>query len=85
MASLDDVAALAMALPEVVEGEHRDRRSWNVRGKTFAWERAFSKADIRRFGSETPPDGPIVAVHLLLRVHALGEAVGVEHHAIAGG
>jgi hypothetical protein len=62
VASLDEVARWAAALPEVVEGESRGWRTWSVKGKNFAWERPFSKADIRRFGDETPPEGPILAV-----------------------
>lgn len=55
---------MALDLPDVVEGERHGNRSWSIAGKTFAWERAFSKADIRRFGDATPPDGPILAVRL---------------------
>jgi len=64
MATLDEAAQMAAALPEVTEGESRGNRIWSVGGKAFAWERPFSKADIRRFGDETPPDGPILAVRV---------------------
>jgi hypothetical protein len=71
--TLDDVARLALELPEVTESEHHGNRTWSVNGKGFAWERPFSKADIKRFGDATPPGGPIVAV----RVADLGEKEAV--------
>jgi hypothetical protein len=69
MVTIDDVAQTARQLPEVTEGERHGNRTWSVAGKAFAWERPFSKADIKRFGDATPPDGPILAV----RVADLGE------------
>lgn len=61
-ATLDDVARIAEALPEVTVGERYGNRTWFVSGKAFAWERPFSKADIKRYGEDTPPKGPIVAI-----------------------
>ena len=73
MVSVDEAARIACELPEVTEGERHGTRAWSVAGKVFAWERAFSKADIKRFGDTTPPDGPILAV----RVEDLGEKEAV--------
>jgi hypothetical protein len=73
VATIDDVALMALGMPEVTEGERHGNRTWSVAGKAFAWERPFSKADLRRFGDETPPDEPILAV----RVEDLGEKEAV--------
>jgi hypothetical protein len=61
MVTLDDVAAMIDSLPEVHTGERYGAPTWLVGKRAFAWERPFSKADIKRFGAETPPSGPILA------------------------
>jgi hypothetical protein len=73
MVSLEEAARMATDLPEVTEGQRYGNSAWFVAGKAFAWERPFSKADLRRFGDAVPPDGPILAV----RVEDLGEKEAV--------
>ena len=73
MASLEDVERLVAALPETVETTRHGNRTWAVGGGAYAWERPFSKADLKRFGDETPPEGPILAV----RVEDLAEKEAV--------
>jgi hypothetical protein len=64
MATFEDVARIALELPEVTQGERRGTHTWSVAGKVFAWERPFSKADLKRFGTVPPPDGPILAIRV---------------------
>jgi hypothetical protein len=64
VATLDDVSRIALGFPEVTEDDSRGRKSWAVARKTFAWERPYSKADIKRSGDETPPRQPILAVRV---------------------
>jgi hypothetical protein len=73
MASLDDVERLVSALPESEETTRHGTRTWKVGGKAYAWERPFSKADLKRYGDQTPPDGPILAI----RVEDLAEKEAV--------
>jgi hypothetical protein len=80
VATYDDVARLALALPETAEGSSRGGRAWTVAGKNFVWERPFSKADVKRFGDEPIPAGPILGV----MVEDLGEKEAVLAEARPG-
>jgi len=43
MATWDDVARIALALPETSEGKTFDNDAWLVRGKSFVWRRPLNK------------------------------------------
>lgn len=64
MLTLEDVAAMAMELPEVTEGMSWGRRTWSVGKKGFVWERPLTKADIKRYGDEPVPQGELVGVRV---------------------
>jgi hypothetical protein len=64
VAAIGDVEQIIAGLPDVTEGARFGHRTWFVHGKSFAWERPYSKADLKRFGDATPPDGPILAVNV---------------------
>ena len=64
MATWDDVARLALALPEATEDpSHSGTRSWRVRDKAFAWERPLRRADVAELG-DAAPSGPVLAVRV---------------------
>ena len=58
MATWEDVAAVAGALPET----ERDGNSWSVRGKSVAWERPLRTGDLAALGAAAP-HGPILCIH----------------------
>jgi hypothetical protein len=75
VASFDDVAALALALPGTEEGTRWGNRTWLVRGKGFVWERPLRKSDLEALG-DSAPCGPILEArteHLIAREAILAE------------
>jgi len=67
MASWEDVARIALALPETSERVSREKRQWRVEDKLFVWERPLRAKEIEELG-EAAPDGPILGA----RVEHLG-------------
>lgn len=64
MASWDDVRRLALALPSTAERVSRDGLlAWDVRDKTFAWERPLRPADRKALGPAAP-EGPVLAARV---------------------
>jgi hypothetical protein len=63
MATWDDVARLALALPETTEKTSREHRQWCVKEKLFVWERPLRRADLEALG-DAAPDGPILGARV---------------------
>lgn len=74
-ATWDDVARLALALPETSEGSSRGLRQWKVRDKGFVWDRPLRKADFDALGDDAP-GGPILGAwveHLVAKQALLAD------------
>jgi len=75
MATWDDVARLALALPETSEQMSRDLRQWRVKDKGFVWERPLRRADQEALG-DSAPQGPILGArveHLMAKEALLAD------------
>jgi hypothetical protein len=68
MATWDDVRRIALDLPETTEQASADGvLAWQVRAKTFAWERPLRRGDHEALGDAAPQAPP-----LAVRVPDLG-------------
>ena len=79
MASWDDVARMALALPGAEERLSRGLRQWWVGGRLFVWERPLRRSDLEALG-ERAPDGPILGArveHLVAKEALLANDRGV--------
>jgi hypothetical protein len=54
MITLDDVAAVCLALPETSEVTSRGARQWRVTDKLFVWERPLRRTDLEELGDAAP-------------------------------
>jgi len=63
MASFDDVARIALSLPETAESTSYGNRAWKVKDKAFVWERPLRKSDREALGGDAP-DGPILGARV---------------------
>jgi hypothetical protein len=63
VANWDDVARLALDLPETAEVVSRGHRQWRVKDKLFVWERPLRRSDLEALG-DAAPDGPILGARV---------------------
>src|SRR6478672_2217670 len=79
MATWDDVARIALELPETDERLSRGLRQWRVKEKGFVWERPLRRGDYEALG-DAAPDGPILGArveHLVAKEALLADDPGV--------
>lgn len=67
MAGWEDVARIALGLPQTTERPSHGTRSWRVHDKSFVWERPLRASDLRALG-DAAPDGAVLGA----RVEHLG-------------
>jgi len=63
VATFDDVARLALALPGTEERVSREHRQWRVGERLFVWERPLRKTDLAALG-DAAPSGPILGARV---------------------
>ena len=63
MASWDEVARIALGLPQASEVVARGLRQWKVKDKLFVWERPLRRSDLEALG-DSAPDGPILGARV---------------------
>jgi hypothetical protein len=67
VATWDDLARLALALPGTAETTGREAtRAWKVKGALFVWERPLRRGDLEALAArgEPPPDGPVIGARV---------------------
>ena len=63
VADLEDVRRLALALPETQETSSYGLPAWQVKSKTFVWERPLRPADLKELG-EAAPRGTVLGAYV---------------------
>jgi len=63
MAIWDDVARLALAMPQAEERLSRGMRQWRVNAKLFVWERPLREKEVEELG-DAAPQGPILGARV---------------------
>jgi hypothetical protein len=78
-ATFDDVARLALAMPEATERLSRGNRQWCIKDLLFVWERPLRNSDLEALG-DTAPEGPILGArveHLVAKDAMIASDPGV--------